>query len=307
MTTTTSTTTSKTGTPDTTGTTGGAIAGAMASARAEFLRLRKWPAVWVTIGAWLTLTVLFGYLFNYVSVRTGDTSFSNDGVTTDFLLAEILPANAPHVLIQGMPMFGGALMLVLGAIVAGNGYGWGTWKTVFTQGPSRPSVVLGSIAALTTFVVGIVLVSLALCFGLSLLVAASESQTVVWPAAAETFKSLGVGLLVIEMWALIGYLLGTLARGPALSVGLGLVWALVVENLLRGVGALLGPVEAFTKILPGTGGGSLVGSVVGTGGPDDTPGVLDVLSGGQATVAVLAYLVLTPLLTGWLITRRDMA
>ena len=54
------------------------------------------------------------------------------------------------------------------------------------------------------------------------------------------------------MWALTGFLLGTVARGPALSVGLGLVWALVVENLLRGVGALLGAVEAFTKVLPGT-------------------------------------------------------
>ena len=40
-------------------------------------------------------------------------------------------------------MFGGALMMVLGAIVAGNGYGWGTWKTVLTQGPSRRSVVDG--------------------------------------------------------------------------------------------------------------------------------------------------------------------
>lgn len=37
----------------------------------------------------------------------------------------------------------GALMPVLGAVVAGNGYGWGTWKTVFTQGPSRRSTVLG--------------------------------------------------------------------------------------------------------------------------------------------------------------------
>ena len=49
-------------------------------------------------------------------------------------------------------------------------------------------------------------------------------------------EAAGAGFLVLEMWALLGYALGTLARGPALSVGLGLVWALVVENLLRGVG-----------------------------------------------------------------------
>jgi ABC-2 type transport system permease protein len=279
----------------------------MASTSAELLRLRKWPAVWVTIGAWLALTVMFGFLFNYVSYKTGDTSFSNEGVSAQSLLADILPPNVPHVLIDGMPMFGGALMLVLGALVAGNGYGWGTWKTVFTQGPARPAVVGGTLTALTVFVATTVVATLALCFGLSLLVAGTESQPVVWPALSDIAQSAGAGLMVMEMWALLGFLLGTVARGPALSVGLGLVWALVVENLLRGVGQLLGPVEAFTKILPGTGGGSLVGSIVGAGGPDPTPGVLDVLSGGQAVVVLAAYLVLTPLVSGWLVSRRDVA
>jgi len=285
----------------------GALASTIASTRAELLRLRKWPAVWITIGAWMALTTLFGYLFNYLSYKTGDTSFSNEGETTQSLLRELLPGNIPHVFIQGMPMFGGALMMMLGAIVAGNGYGWGTWKTVLTQGPSRPAVVSGSFAALTVFVVATVLATVAWCFGLSLFVVVTESQTLVWPSWADLAESTGAGVLVMEMFALIGYLLGTLARGPALSVGLGLVWALVVENLLRGVGELLGPVAAFTKLLPGTGAGSLVGSIVGAGGPDPTPGVLDVLSGGRATVVVVAYLVLAPLVVGRLVTRRDVA
>jgi ABC-2 type transport system permease protein len=212
----------------------------------------------------------------------------------------------PDVLVQGMPMFGGALMMVLGAIVAGNGYGWGTWKTVFTQGPSRTSSVVGSLVAMTLFVVGIVLVTLALYVGVSLLIAGTESQPVVWPAASELLESVAGGMLVLEMWALAGFTLGTLARGPALSVGLGLVWALVLENLLRGVGALLGPVEAFTTVLPGTAAGSLVGALIGGGAsPDDTPGVLDVLSGTQATVTVLVYVVALPLLALTLVRRRD--
>ena len=47
---------------------------------AELLRLRKWPAVWVTIGAWLALTAMFGYLFNYIRTRRATHSFSNEGV-----------------------------------------------------------------------------------------------------------------------------------------------------------------------------------------------------------------------------------
>ena len=284
-----------------------AIGSTLASAKADLLRLRKWPAVWVTIGAWLALTAMFGYLFNYVSYTSGSTSFSNEGTSPESMLAEILPANVDHVLLQGMPMFGGALMMVLGAIVAGNGYGWGSWKTVFTQGPSRRSVVTGSLAAMTAFVVMTVLATVVLCFGLSLLVGAVESQSVSFPSVGDLGIAVGAGFMVMEMFALVGYLLGTVARGPALSVGLGLVWVLVVENLLRGVGTLLGPVETFTKILPGTEAGSLVGSIVGTGGPDATPGVVDTLTGGQATVLVLAYLVLAPVVIGWLVSRRDVA
>ena len=93
----------------------------------------------------------------------------------------------------------------------------------------------------------------------------AESQTIVWPSLAGC-RGIGAGFLVLEMWILAGFLLGTLARGPALSVGLGLVWALVVENLLRGVGALLEPIEAFTRVLPGTG-GRVIGRVDGRSHP----------------------------------------
>lgn len=276
------------------------------STRAEMLRLRKWPAVWVTVAVWITLALVFGYLFPYLSYRTGDLSFAGDGDTRDQLLVEMLPAALPTVLVQGLPMFGGALALVLGAIVAGNGYGWGTWKTVFTQGPSRTATTGGSLAALTATVVGILALTLVLFLGVSLLVTATESQALAWPSWGALAESFAGGFLVLEMWALIGYALGILARGPALAVGLGLVWALVVENLLRGVGALLGPVEAVTEVLPGTAGGSLVGALVDVAAnPNETPGILDVLSGGQALATVLAYCVGLAVLVLVVVRRRD--
>ena len=63
-------TTTTTGATTNTGTSASALAGTLASTRAELLRLRKWPAVWVTIGAWLALTTMFGYLFDYLSYKT---------------------------------------------------------------------------------------------------------------------------------------------------------------------------------------------------------------------------------------------
>ncbi|HEU4542437.1 MAG TPA: hypothetical protein VFR23_15020 [Jiangellaceae bacterium] len=38
--------------------------------------------------------------------------------------------------------------------------------------------------------------------------------------------------LIFGMWTAAGVLIGVLTRSPALAVGLGLVWSLVVENLL---------------------------------------------------------------------------
>lgn len=275
------------------------------STRAELLRLRKWPAVWITLGSWLALSLMFGYLFNYLSYATGDNSFSNEGATKATLLAEMMPANAPDVFLQGMPMFGGALVMVLGAIVAGNGYGWGTWKTVFSLGAHRSGVVLGSLAALTVFVVATLVVSFAFDLGLAVLIATTESQDIVMPSLGSVGEAAGAGFLVLEMWALIGFALGTIARGPALSVGLGLVWALVVENLLRGVGALLSWVDTLTTVLPGTAGGSLIGSIVGVDGADTAPGILDTVSGTRAAITVACYIVLSAAVSIVVVRRRD--
>ena len=105
---------------------------------------------------------------------------------------------------------------------------------------------------------------------------------------------------------MIGFLLGTVARGPALSVGLGLVWALVVENLLRGVGGCSGRSRRSPSSCRAR--RRFAGRLDRRHRrPRPTPGVLDTLSGGQATALLLGYLVLTPLVAGWLVTRRDVA
>jgi ABC-type transport system involved in multi-copper enzyme maturation permease subunit len=275
--------------------------------RAELFRLRRWPAVWVTISAWLLLNALFNYVFNFVTYTSGDSSFSNQGESRADVLASIVPAGVADQLPQGAPLFGGAIMMVLGAIIAGNGYGWGTWKTVFTQGPSRVATMLGSMAAMVALVAGLVVATLLTDVAMALGVAGLESQPVTWPATGDLLQSIGGALLVMVMWALAGYFLGVVARGPALSVGLGLVWALVIEQLLRGVGTSLNAVAVFTHFLPGTAAGSLIGSIVGVGGPDSTPGIIDTLSGGRGLVTLLVWMVALPLATLWLVRRRDVA
>lgn len=285
----------------------GALGGLLASARADLLRLRKWPAVWVLATVWLLLNLTFAYLFNYIAYATGSSGFSNEGVPPEALLPDLLPAAIPSVFTGGMPMFGGAIMFILGALAAGSGFGWGTWKTVLTQGPRRLSAFGGTLLAVGVAVVGVVAATLALDLAASSLIAVTEGQGFVWPAFGALAEAVGGGLLIFGMWAAAGVLVGVLTRSPALAVGLGLVWSLVIENLLRGVGNLLGGVEYVTNVLPGTAAGSLAGSLGagGAGEPDGAPGVLTVLDGGPAALLVAAYLVVFAAVAALLMRHRD--
>jgi len=280
----------------------------IASTRAELLRLSRWPTVWVLCGTWLVLNLTFGYVFNYLSYRSDDGGgFAGPAGDTTVLLGQLMPANAPITLVQGMPMFGGALVLILGAVAVGSGYGWGTWKTVFTTGPRRSRALGGTLAALGVIAIGLVVATFMLDLAAGFVVAAMESQPATWPTLADSAQGLGAGLLIFGTWLAGGVLLGTLARGPALAVGLGLVWSLVVENLLRGVAGLLGPLETVTDVLPGTAAGSLAGALgaLTQSDPNGTPGVTTVIGGGSATLLLVGYLFAFLVASLILTTRRD--
>jgi hypothetical protein len=197
--------------------------------------------------------------------------------------------------------------MILGALAVGSGYGWGTWKTVLTQGPGRVAAFGGTLAALAVVVAGTVLVTVGVDLAVSSLVAAVEGGSGAFPGSADLARSYGGGLLIMGMWTAAGVLVGVLARGPALAVGLGLVWSLVVENLLRGVAAALPALEGVTDRLPGSAAGSLAGALGAVGDTEGgAPGVLGVLSGPVATGLTAGYLGVCAGLALLLVRRRDL-
>ncbi|MFI6570414.1 ABC transporter permease [Nocardia fluminea] len=276
-----------------------------ASIRAEAIRLGRWPAFWIVLGTWILLNLTFAYLFNYLAYTSGESGAMSDGLPRDVLLGQLMPAAVPEVFTQGMSMFGGALVLILGALAVGSGYGWGTWKTVFTQGPSRANAVAGLLVALTAVVLALVLVAFAVDVGIATVIAVGESQPVTMPALDDALIGILTGTAILGMWMLAGAFIGAIARGPALAVGLGLVWVLVVENLLRGVASIFGPIEVVTDLLPGTAAGSLAGAMRTVTGPAN-PGVLDILTRGESFALLAVYVTVFAGGTIWLTTRRDL-
>ncbi|GAB0101940.1 hypothetical protein JMUB6875_09070 [Nocardia sp. JMUB6875] len=277
----------------------------LASTRADLLRLRKWPAFWIVLGTWILLNLTFAYLFNYLAYSTGSTSRMSNGLPREALLQQMLPAAVPEVFTQGMAMFGGALMLVLGALAVGSGYGWGSWKTALTQGPSRVSVIGAVVLSLAVTVFALVVIAFVVDTGVAALIAGTQGQSLALPSAGRIVLGIASGTVILGMWTLAGAVVGAIARGPALAVGLGLVWVLVVENLLRGVAGIFSPIKAITDHMPGTAAGSLAGSLRTVTGPA-TPGVLDILSRGESLIVLAVYIAAFAGGTVWLIRRRDM-
>jgi ABC-2 type transport system permease protein len=280
-----------------------------ASFAAELLKVGRRHAMWLVAVVWLVLSLVFGYLFPYLSYRGAPTgpAAGAGAASAEQVLAEALPANLVPTAIQGFPVFAGALALLLGVLSAGSEYGWGTWKTILAQGPGRLAVLAGKLGALGLVLLLVVLATFAVAAPASWLVAWVESQPLRWPPLAELAQGLAAGWLVVAMWGWAGMFLGILVRGTSLAIGLGLVWTLAVENLARGFASLLAAIDTLQRWLPGTNAGSLA-AAVGVpvqGAPGGTPGVTATVDGTRATLVLAAYLVAFTAAAAVLLQRRD--
>ncbi|HEY0687489.1 MAG TPA: ABC transporter permease [Kribbella sp.] len=276
------------------------------SYRAELLKLRKRSAVWVLFGAGLVLSLIFGYLLPYLGYVTGDDNQQTTGIPRAEVLRGVLPERVMDNTIGGFPVFAGALALVLGAIVVGGEYAWGTLKTILTQRPGRVTVLAGQLLALLTMLAVWVLGIFFACSLCSVGIAAAEGAPMNWPGPLDLLQGLAGGWLVLTMWCLAGVVLAVALRNVALPIGLGVVWILGIEALLAGVvNSLLPSLEWLSDALPGANAGSLVFAVTGMAANDAPPGVRDAVSGGRALITMLGYTLAFAVLAAYSTRRRD--
>lgn len=274
--------------------------------RAEVLAVRKRPSTWTLLGVWLTMTMFFGYLLPYISYSGGETSFGDDGqLPPEAILQSLLPESVTSTATQGMPVFGGAMALIFGALLVGSPYGWGVVKTAFTQRAGRLRHLMASLSVVVVAMLAAVLVTVAMATAASVVIASAEGQPIALPALTDLARSLGAGWLVLTMWSAGGVALATITRGTAMSVGLGLVWGLVLENLIRGISGSISWLEALRDWMPGANAGALIAALLPDGVVPGAPGVVAVVSGSRATAVLLSYAVVFVGVSALLVRRRD--
>jgi len=266
---------------------------------AELLMIRKRASTWILLAIWTALALTFAYVVPYIQ-------YTNDPQRG---LADLLPENLVGTLLAGFPFFGGVLALMLGVLTVGSEYGWGTLKTLFTQGPGRLRVFGAKLIAAAATLLVFVLVAFLLGALASWAIAANEGAEVAWPSASLLVRGIAGGWLVFAVWAALGIFLAVVTRGTALATGIGILYAFVVEGLLsalaREVSLLDGLVEFFVR----ANGYSLV-AVLGVAAEDVSdsgPGSFSgpFVAGGQALLVLAVYLAAFVLVAGWLLRRRD--
>jgi ABC-2 type transport system permease protein len=272
------------------------------SIRAELLIMRKRASTWILLGLWATLALVFAFAVPYATFLNGSAPDA---------LADVLPGNLVESLMGGFPFFGGVLALMLGVVTFGSEYGWGTLKTLFTQRPGRVRVFAAKLVALAAAVAAMVL--LVFVFGAlaSYTIAIVEGGDLAPPPAWLVIRGLAAAWLILAVWAAFGVVLAVLSRGTALAVGIGILYALVIEGLLSALATQVSVLDRLVEFFVRANGYSLVVAlgVSADDFRDNGPGSFrgPFVDGGQALLVLGVYGAVFLLLAGWLLRRRDVA
>ena len=272
------------------------------SVMAELLVLRKRTSTWILLGIWTTLALVFAYVVPYV------TYLNNPAEQP---LADVLPRHLVGELMGGFPFFGGVLALMLGVLTFGSEYGWGTLRTLFIQRPGRLQVFAAKLLALAMALIPFVLVVYAMGALAGSAIALREGADIALPSASLLVRGLAAGWLILAVWTALGVLLAVFSRGTALAVGIGILYALVIEGLLSALASQVSAVDRIVEFFLRANAYSLVTTLgvaaddVANNGPGSFSGPF--VGGGQALLVLAAYAAVFLLVSGWLLRRRDVA
>jgi len=187
----------------------------------------------------------------------------------------------------------GIIALCVFAAQTAQEYSLGTLRNLLVRQPGRIRLLVGKLASMKVFAIIMTLVSAVISIGVSYALAGGKDvNTTLWfnsDGRLEIVKTLLNVFISILGFGIIGMVLGILLRSPISSISLGVLWLLIVENIV-------GAVKASTlQWLPGNQLGTI--AVGGTESVSYTHALS--LSGLYVGIALVIATVL--------FTRRDVA
>jgi ABC-2 type transport system permease protein len=145
----------------------------------------------------------------------------------------------------------------------------------------------------------------------SYVIAQIEDAPANWPSAWLLVRAIAAGWLILAVWAALGVLLGVLSRGTSLAIGVGILYALVIEGLLSAFADSVSVLEPLTNVFLRANGYSLATALgastetIGSSGPGSFSGPF--VASGQALAVLTALIAAFAALTASKLRRRDVA
>lgn len=256
---------------------------------AELRKLRRPSLLLGTIATVGGLSALFtSIVFLMINSKSGNTK-RGESISA----AEL---SHPLGLIYGFRLVGvflGVVALCIFASQTAQEYSLGTLRNLLVRQPSRMKILAGKFIVMKLFALVMVLFAGLLSIGISYALSGrAKVDTTTWSSSTAMHllfeNTLNIFISTL-CFGTFGMILGLLLRSPISAIAVGVLWNLILENIL---GALI---KSTAKWLPGINFQNL-----GTGGSFE-------LSYKHSIVISLGYLVIGGGLAAILFKRRDVA
>ena len=257
--------------------------------KAELRKLRRPTLFFGTMGAALFFTGLitsFIYLMIDSPQGNGDRGRS--------ISREVLAlANGS---VNGFASVGGFLGIIALCVFAAQTaqeYTYGTLRNLLIRQPGRMKILVGKLVSMALFAIAMIAIAAVVSIAISYILApGAEVSTDLWftsdgfDAIFTTFINVTISVVA---FGIVGMVLGLLLRSPISAISFGVLWLLIVENLLIAVK------NSLQSWLPGA---QL--SAIATGG------AVDLTYKHALTVGGL-YVAVGAIIASVLFVRRDVA
>ena len=257
--------------------------------RAEWRKLRRPTLFFGTIGAALSFTNLFTtLLYRLIDSPRGNSDPANP------ISREMLSSFGGSVI--GFSNVAGLLGIIAYCVFAAQTaqeYTYGTLRNLLVRQPGRLRLLAGKLISMKLFALLMVLISGVVSIAISYVLAprAKVERSLWftsdgWTQITQTFVNVSISVVG---FGILGMIMGLLLRSPISAISIGVIWILIIENIL-------GAVESSTlEWLPGN---QL--NVIAMGG---TPQVS--YSHGMTLAAI--YIGVGAVIASVLFSRRDVA
>lgn len=257
--------------------------------KAEIRKLRRPTLFFGTIGSALFFT---GLITSFIYLMIDSPQGNGDRGKT--IGRDVLGLASGSV--NGFASVGnflGIIALCVFSAQTAQEYTYGTLRNLLVRQPGRMKILVGKLISMKLFALVMITIAAIVSIAISYFLApGAKVNTDLWFTSDgyhEIFKTYINVTISVVAFGIVGMILGLLLRSPISSISLGVLWLLIVENLLIAVKS------SFQNWLPGA---QL--SAIASGGTLDLTYKHALTLGG-------AYVAIGALIASVLFVRRDVA